>query len=270
MSRASSADVSAEANRAAAVPYLRAEHPQNRCAVSPDQITDDTILTFPQGQVTARDARALGWLAPAAATSPQPQPNSGQPNASSEPPKAEVHPDLDATAFADTAVEQSLSELVTNVSGTEQMEAIRGIVENGEIDQQTLSRAASQLQIEPAKVQEQLAPIMKAFEQQARSVMSEGGLDSNDVVSWAQEHRRDKLNLAMHKQGTQRTTAGYATLRQDYLSSLGEHRPEVALAADLGPGNTAYKDDKGRVIVRLADGSTMSWKSAIQAFGPKK
>lgn len=49
----------------------------------------------------------------------------------------------------------------------------------------------------------------------------------------------------------------------------GEHNPQAALAADLGEGNTSYLD-KGRVIVRLANGHTMEWKHAIRGFGPKK
>jgi len=149
------------------------------------------------------------------------------------------------------------------------MEAIRGIVENGEIDELTLGRAASQLNIEPSQLQERMAPIVEAFKAQALSVMSEGGLDGNAIVSWAQTHARDQLNIAMNKHATQRTTAGYAGLRQSYLEALGEHNPQAALSADLGPGNTSYQDDKGRVIVRMADGSTMLWRSAIQGFSRK-
>jgi hypothetical protein len=100
--------------------------------------------------------------------------------------------------------------------------------------------------------------------------MSEGGVDSNDVIAWAQQNRADKLNLAMNRQATQRQTAGYAALRQDYLESLAEHNPSAALGADLGSGISQRQDAKGRVIVRLATGEEMEWRTALQAFGVRK
>ena len=191
------------------------------------------------------------------------------PYTTNETPEPETHPDLDTKPLADPAAEQTLTHLINNSGGVEQMQAIQQIVEKGKISEQTLATLSTQLQTEPGQLQTQLAPIMDAFKAQALSVMSEGGVDGNAVVEWAQTHARDKLNLAMNKQATQRSIAGYASLRQAYLEALGEHNPEAALSADLGPGNTAFKNDKGTVIVRMADGSTMSWRSAIRAFGHK-
>jgi hypothetical protein len=36
--------------------------------------------------------------------------------------------------------------------------------------------------------------------------------------------------------------------------------------AGIGPNAKSYRDDKGKVMIRFTDGSTMSWKSAISGF----
>lgn len=270
--QATSADVSNAANAAARVPYVRAEDPVYRCAQSPDQVTDNSILTFPDGsQCTARDARNMGWLSSAPSTSAQPTPTNAAPtqpfNEGQEPPTEEVHPDLQVNLLADEAIDRDYSDLVDNTGGIEQHNAIKQIVQNGAIDAGTMGTLASQLRVEPAQLAARVAPIMQAMETQAREVMSEGGLDSSEVVAYAQQHSPDKLRLAMNKQATMRQTSGYADIRQDFLESLGEANPERALTADLGPGITSYKDAKGKVMVRIPGMGDMLWKTAIKAFG---
>lgn len=149
------------------------------------------------------------------------------------------------------------------------MEAIRGIVANGEIDQQTLGRAATQLQIEPEQLQERLGSIMQAFEHQAREVMSQGGVNADDVLEYARTHDRDGLNRAMHKQASGRSTKGYEALRVGYLASLGELYPDRALAADLGNGLKAHKGPNGDVRVNIPGMGEVSWRSAIEGFAQR-
>jgi hypothetical protein len=122
--------------------------------------------------------------------------------------------------------------------------------------------------MEPGQLQGHLTPIMQAAEAQARAALSAGSLDADAVIEYAQQHRPDMLRNAMHKHATMRQTSGYAEIRKSYLASLGELNPEAALAADLGPGVSQYLD-KGRVVVRLPDGSTALWRQTIEAFGPK-
>ena len=268
-----SGTVIAEANAAQSVPYEYALHPTTRCPVPPDRVTDDTILYFPgRGELKARDARSLGWLAaassPLAGSQPQQQELSqpGQQEAQSDETPDELKVDL----LPDLAVDQAYSSLIDNTRGAEQMAAINEVVQNGEVSARTLGTLASQLRCEPSELEATIAPIMAAFEQQARAVMSEGGLDSNDVVAFAQRNHPEKLREAMNRQATLRQAGGYGELRQMYLEGLAEHNPALALNADLGQGITQRQDNKGRVIVRLADGVEMEWRTAIRAFGPGK
>jgi hypothetical protein len=242
------------------VPYDRAIDPVTRCRVMPEEVKDDTILHFAgRGEVTARDARMMGWLAPSSAT-PQPQPANAATSRFFDESQQAQRQDVD----------RDYSALVDTTGGVEQQQAIQEVVENGEIDPRTLGTLATQLRVQPEQLQGRIAPIMEAFKQQALDVMSEGGLDGNAVVAWAQQHKPDKFQQAMRQQGTMRQTSGYAELRTEYVASLAEHSPSVALNADLGSGISQYQDSKGRVIVRLADGNEMEWRTAITAFGVRK
>lgn len=264
---------SVAATAAANVPYEMAIDPVTRCRVSPDQVKDDTILHFPGlGEVTARQAREHGWLAPA--SSAQPTPTNGLLNnplaeGQQQQQKEEQHPDLQGEAFADAGAEQQLTSIVNNTSGHEQFSAIQEIVNGGEITERTLGTLATQVGIEPGELQQRFAPVMAAFEAQGRAVMGAGGINADDVIAFAQQHQPDRLRQAMHKQATQRSTTGYAALRQEYLESLADHNPAQALNADLGQGFTQRQDAKGRVIVRLPTGVEVEWRNAIKAFGPK-
>jgi hypothetical protein len=177
---------------------------------------------------------------------------------------------LQGEAFADAAVEQGLTSIVNNTGGMEQMTAIQEIINNGEVGANTLAALASQMAVEPEQLQQQFAPVMQAFEQQARAVMSADGVNADDVIAFGQTHRPDMLQRAMHKQATMRSTSGYAVLRQEYLETMADHSPSVALNADLGPGFSQRQDSKGRIIVRLPNGAEVEWGHAIKAFGVKK
>jgi len=261
----STKDANEAQDRAAGVPYQYAVDSKTRCRIGPSELKDDSILNFGErGEVTVASARALGWLTPTNGTPNQPF-NEGQ-----EQPKEEVHADLQFDLLADEAIDRDYSNLVDNTRGVEQHEAISQIVESGEITERTLGTLASQLGVEPQQLQGRIAPIMKGFEDQARSVMGEGGFDSSDVVAFAQQNCPDKLRLAMNKQATLRQTSGYAEIRQDYVESLGEHNPSAALNADLGNGITQYQDAKGQVMVRIPGMSEMLWKTAIKSFGVRK
>lgn len=264
--RASTADAfSSPQGQGRPIEYALNFRTRDRIAMS--DITDDSIIRFAGGaEMTAKQARLMGWL-----HSPSPstleQPRTEQPMQQQQ--EQEVHPDLQAEPLADTAVEASLDQLVKGTTGIEQMSAVKEIVQNGEISANTLGRLASQLRTEANQLQGQLAPIMAEFERQGRAAFSEGGLDADDVIRYAQTKKADALRLAMHKHGTERSTAGYKAIRASYLADLADYNPQAALAADLGPGVTSYQDHKGRVMVRVPGYGEMEWSSAIRAFAPK-
>jgi hypothetical protein len=252
-------------NQAASVPYQYAVDSITRCRIGPSELKDDSILSFGEmGEVTVAQARAMGWLTPTNGTPNRPFDESQQPQ------QEEVHEDLKVDLLANEAVDRDYSNLVDTTAGIEQHEAISQIVESGEISERTIAALASQLSVEPQQLQARIAPIMKGFEDQARTVMGEGGSDSNDVVAYAQQNCPDKLRAAMNKQATMRQTSVYAEIRQDYLESLGEHNASAALNAELGSGITQYQDAKGRVMVRIPGMSEMLWKTAIKSFGVLK
>lgn len=268
--RTSTADIAAAQIAQERAPYEYALDARTRCRIGPHDLKDDSIISLHGSEMTVAQARANGWLntpsaPPNATNAPPNRPFEEAP----EGPIERTNPDLHVDLLANEAIDRDYSNLVDTTGGVEQMAAIQQVVETGAIDARTLGTLATQLSCEPGQLQERIAPIMQAFEDQARAAMSEGGLDSNDVIAWAQQNRADKLNLAMNRQATQRQTAGYAALRQDYLESLAEHNPSAALSADLGPGISQRQDAKGRVIVRLATGEEMEWRTALQAFGPK-
>jgi len=278
---ASTGDTKATQDAAVGTPYAHAVDAQTRCRIAPHELKEDSILYFPNGaEVTLAQARAMNYLPPGwqpNSTYPnRAQAQSGQENgkrfydASAEQPTQETHPELAAEAFENNDAEQTLTTIVANVAGIEQMNAVKEIVENGEIGERTLSAIATQLQVEPSKLQEHFAPVMQAFKAQALAVMSQDGVDGSEVVAWAQQHNPDLLNRAMHQQATTRSTAGYAELRGSFLASLGETNPQRALQADLGPGITTFVDPKQGVMVRIPGyGDAMTWRSCIKAFGPK-
>jgi hypothetical protein len=276
----STREVNEAQNQAAGTPFDYAIHPVTKCRLAPSELQEDSIVHFGDCSMTIAQARAANfipanWQRPGSnPTSAQPTPTEGTPNRplgeGQEQQQEEVHPDLQFNLLADIALDQDYSALVDNTGGAEQLQAIQQVAETGEIDGRTLSALSSQLGCEPDQLQGRIAPIMEAFKQQALGVLSEGGLDGNAVVAWAQQHKAEAFQQAMKQQGTMRQTSGYAALRTEYLESLAEHSPSVALNADLGSGITQYQNAKGQVIVRIPGMSEMLWRTAIKSFGVRK
>lgn len=263
--QASTADTINSQNASAGVPWETAQDPVYRSRQSPGQVTEDSILTFPNGaECTLRQAREMGLVGTDNKATTRPFDEGQQQE------QEEVHPDLAFDLLADEAVDRDYSALVETTAGIEQQQAIQQVVETGEIDARTLSALASQLHVEPDQLQGRIAPIMEAFKQQALDVMSEGGLSGDAVVAWAQQHKADAFQKAMHQQGTMRQTGGYAALRTEYLETLDEHSPSVALNAELGSGCSQYQNAKGQIMVRVPGMSEMRWKTAIKSFGVGK
>lgn len=264
--KSSNDSVVAAITAAQGVPYEAAYDPVYRSRVTPDQVKDDTILRFPNGaEVTARDARNMGWLADAS----RPLADTQQKEIQLPGKQEEVHPDLQYDLLPDSALDKAYTSLLDNTAGMEQQAAIQQVIANGAIEPKTLGTLATQLQCEPEALEQHVNPIIAAFEQQARKVMAEGGLNSDDVIAFAQQNCPDKLQQAMQRQAMMRQAGGYGEIRQMYLEGLAEYNPSLALNADLGAGITQRQDTKGRVIVRLPDGVEMEWRTAIRAFGPR-
>lgn len=278
VSKSSNEAVIQEQNAAANTPYLRALDSRGN-HVPPHAVTEDTILYFPQGSLSLAQARAVGWVPPGWSPNANLLTQARQDRARQEAldtpytennsPKPETHPDLEAKPLADASAEQNLGDILNKTGGVEQHAAIQQLVETGAVNERTLGTLADQMQMEPSQLMERFGPIMQGMEAQAREIMGQGGVNADDVLEYARAHNRDGLNRAMNAQARGRSTKGYEALRSGYLTSLGELYPDRALSADLGNGLKAHKGPKGDVRVNVPGMGEMSWRSAIEAFGPK-
>jgi hypothetical protein len=256
-------DVADAATREANAPYSYALDPRTKTRQTPNQITEDSIVSINGTELTVRDARAIGWM-PATAN-PMNDPPS-QEEVTTEDRNEEEHPDLKMEPFADASADETLTEIINGTAGMEQLAAVTEIVASGEVSERTLNALATQFGVEPAQLQERFAPVMAQFEQQGRAAVEKAipGVDSETVFAWAREHAPKALQSAMSLHATRRQTGAYEGLAQVYLEQLADTDPETALASNLGPGWSSRQDDNGRVIVTAPQGQTMLWSAAMK------
>ena len=123
---------------------------------------------------------------------------------------------------------------------------------------------AAAIGIEPEVLTGQVGTIVAAFEEQARAAMTKAiGIDAQNVLEWVWEHRADELNKAMVLQGTERSTAGYVALAQEFLENLADLHPDAVLGAASESGVTTGRDADGRITVTV-NGVTHPWKTAVR------
>ena len=260
------------ANKAANVSYDYALHPVHKTRQRPHEITEHSIVSINGAELTVRDARAIGWMPPATSG------NTGNPKNDLPPEQVDTatedrspeHEDLKMEAFEDESADVVFTEIINGTEGSDQIAAVKEIVEDGDLSEHTLNALATKMQMEGSTLREKFAPVLAQFEAQARAVMAQGGVESEDVLDYARAHQPQLLREAMNEHGMERKTTKYAALRTEYLAGLGEHDPDTALAAKLTEGWSSYKDDKGKVVVRMPTGETLLWKEAIKAFSKHK
>lgn len=107
-------------NKAAATPYEYAEDPNTRCRLGPGQLKEDSIVHFTGlGSVTVAQARDMGWMPARSQTYEQAdQPRPFDRSAANSPPQ-DVPEELKGEILPDPKAEQTLSDLVTNTGGFE-------------------------------------------------------------------------------------------------------------------------------------------------------
>jgi hypothetical protein len=172
-------------------------------------------------------------------------------------------------ALADTGAESLLSVLANDVAGTDQVSAVRQLVEHGEIDATTVSNIASQLGVEPSQFAHMAGRIVEAFSAQASSAVASvvgGTVDPQQVFDYFRSVDPAALKEAMTAQARERSTAGYKSLARQYAQTMDQHSPQAVLDAAKQAGIEASYDDRNGVVVLDVPGyGRMSWKSALDA-----
>ena len=259
----SHADAAAEANRAANVPWDFALDPRTKDRQMPHQVTPNSIISINGSELTVQQAVALGWIEARKGNNENPK------NALPEAPEPAVerapeHEDLRTEAFAvaDRGADITLTEIIGGTVALDQIRAVNEIVESGDVSTKTLNALATQMQVEPSALQSKFEPVMRAMENQARAVLSEGGIEADDVIAYSQQHRPTELQAAMQEQGMNRRTSGYAALRSAYIQDLGEHDPDFA----SGRGRRRRKARAGNWLPRESPrGASPTWRESCRS-----
>jgi hypothetical protein len=174
-------------------------------------------------------------------------------------------PQDEGEAFSNPAVETALADICSTVSGTTQVSVLQQLVNNGEIHQNTLNRAASESGIAPSELSQRLDGVVQGFQHQAETVLKGMGADDpSQFWEWAQATHKDDLKRAMTAHAMERTTKGYAPLFQTYIETLDSHSPEDILSAEFGSGIKAQKID-GKIVLDIPAYGRMTYRSAIKS-----
>lgn len=160
--------------------------------------------------------------------------------------------------------EQALASICAQVSPGTQVSVMSQLIEHGELNPNTLHRAASESGIHPDVLSGQLDPIIAGFKAQAdATVKALGAEDTADFWDWAQEHAAKDLSDAMRKHGMMRTTKAYEPLYQRYVEGLADRDADAILNARLGGGITAQKID-GKVVLNLPGVGQVPYSVAVK------
>jgi len=166
----------------------------------------------------------------------------------------------------DAGVETTLDSLIEQTSPDNQLAAVHQVAETGEVSPELIEATAQAMGIEPEALQGQVGGIIDAFETQARDAITKAaGVDSQVVLEWVWANRMDALNKAMVEQGTQRSTAGYVALANEFILTMDEHSPDDILGATFPDGQSASRDSQGKIVITDKNGVGYPWKSAVRA-----
>lgn len=241
--------------------------------VARDQISDDTLLTTPDGiQTTARQLANAGVIAKnpdgsftvgeQSIDSPQQAPNT---NRASEQEAASDEPNYQP--LSDEA-EELIESTLGMVSDVDVAAALDDVVAIGALSDGVAERlAASMPGAEPEAIHQIFGSMSRVFHTQAADyVLKSTGADLNDVVDWAREHQPEKLKRAVLDQFHGRDLRGYRELAKEYTVALGRLDPQTALRSQVGPGCEVFQDptNKGQIMVRLPSGMTTTWENYLR------
>ena len=239
----------------------------------------DTIVSgpsIPGDGVRLRDALAAGFISKDEAGNYVAGPGTFGGDTSLAEPKPdedEAKDDADKKDDADDTleglgdeVETTMNSLIADTNAEDQLAAVHQVAATGEVSDDLVQKVAQEMGVEPEALQGQLGGVIAAFEVQAREALTKAaGVDSQEVLEWVWEHRADALNKAGIEQATQRSTAGYVALANEFVLNLDTINPDRILGADFSDGLSAHRDTNGKVIITGPDGVGHPWQSAVRS-----
>ncbi len=174
----------------------------------------------------------------------------------------------DAGEFLPEADEATFKDIIDNTSAQDQVSIINDITTgDGQIDMNTINRAASEAGIEPAAMAGKVNSVAVAMRDQASRAVAKHGVDAEAVWEYAnQPENVGTLQAAVRKHAMTRSTAAYGDIAKSYILAMDEHSPDAILSADLGDGiKRTYRDHNGTIVIEDASGRGYSWKSAVRS-----
>jgi len=255
-------------------PWATARDHRNGSPLAPHEVTGDSILSFANfpAEVTRDQAYALGLLqrpnqrgtptyAPQGVTTGTQQDAFA---ATQTQQQQEIHPDLQEEAISPEG-EAELGEVFQGTSTLTHAQAFLELATEGAVSEATLAAAATQMGVEPGRVQSTIDNLRPHFEKQADDTAARLGVDPASVWQWAWKTQPGKMQEAIDRQLRLRNTQGYQKIANEYVQKLDTIAPEMILNAQFGNGITAAKARDGVVVLTLPGGQQVGWSEAISA-----
>lgn len=243
-------------------------------AISIHEASDDDVVVVPGvGPMSLASARANGW-APGVRQQGS-QPASEQPQLQVEPqPRPEAaapHPDLVVEPTGDATTDENLAYLDEAVPVDTRVAVVEDIVSNGEVSAESLEAMARELGAPSEGVAESFTRMQAVLTRQADQAISEAvGINDAAVVAAAKEWMRAtkpaETDAAIRRHLMQRQSSGYSSLAAEFMEGLDKIAPQYIPIGPVGDtGGSIERDYDGRYVVRMPDGRSYGWGSAVRA-----
>jgi hypothetical protein len=161
-------------------------------------------------------------------------------------------------------VEDTIHTFASSVSPSTVMGAVLDFSNGQEVRDSHIHQAASEMGIEPSAVRSMVDQVRGAFETQARAVVDNCGLSSDEVFAWAYQNKPEMMKDAIHQQATMRTTKGYQKVAQTYMENLDTINPQALLNAQLGQGLKVMKANNGKIVIQTPKGQ-IEYRAAVRS-----
>ena len=259
------------ANESARTGILDTAHSQSGSRQSANNVTEESLVRIGERQFRVKELLAVGVLKKMpdgsiveATGSHAQQAQQQSPEKSHHEPREKQAHEAEPVALADAKLEQAVTSLAENTSGTEQVALLNSIVEGRGLNTVALERMAS----ESGQSVEQVSATVQAFAdgltRQAANVVEAAGIDFETFKELAQQHDPNGLQGAMRQLAMFRSPAGFAEVAKDVLANLDKLDPDTVKAAVSDTGVTVRWLPNGRAVVRAPGKSEMLWSVAVR------
>lgn len=250
-------------------------HTKTGMPISPDRITDDSIVYVKGREVSVRSALSAGYLVRdpdgtlrEPGQGPQNRNTSQSRSEPTDQAYEEERPDLgpseeDLEGLGDDHLEGLISSVAEAAPQQDVVSVINAVSSGEELPGQAFNQIADSMGLSRDEAMEQYETIRSAFEEQAyRAVEETTGIDAEAVFEWARENAPSDLTKAIRSQAMNRSTAGYRELATKYFENLDSIDPDALLSAQYPEGVRAVQEG-GRVVLETPQGA-IPWRLAVR------